>query len=186
VVTYRAPGVSFGSFTSFALASRVGDVSDSQGGKFFADAPNLLAAVATTLEARGFQKVADVDPASPPGAPPAADLAVNVSALDLAGSVPAFWLGFAGYSQPADLGLPGYGWSYPWAWVPVAFEPGTLLVEISDLRDRVPGSGGAQGQITVVWAALAYGVAPGGAWDAPDVLAALGRAFDQSAYLSTP
>jgi hypothetical protein len=186
VVTYRAPGVSFGGFTTFALASRVGEVSDTQGGKFFADAPGLLAAVSAGLEARGFQKVADVDPASPPGAPPAADLAVNVSALDFAGSDAGFWLGFAGYTQPVDLGLSGYDWSYPWTWAPVAFQPGTLLVEISDLRDRVPGSGGAQGQIPVVWAALAYGVAPGGAWDAAEVLAALDRALGQSAYLSTP
>jgi hypothetical protein len=185
VVTYRAQGVDFGSFTTFALASRVGLVTDTQQGKFFADAPALLAAVTSRLEASGLQKVADLDPSAPPAAPPAADLVATVTALDFAGSEGGFWVGFAGYTRPADLGLPGFDWAYPWPWVAVAFQPGTILVEVADLRDRTPGSGGP-GQIEVVWAALAYGVAPGGAWDGAAALAALERAFDQSAYLSAP
>ena len=184
VVTYRAPGVDFGGFTSFALASRVGLVTETRQGKFFADAPALLATVTSQLEARGFQKVADLDPSAPPADPPVADLVASITALDFAGSEAGFWVGFAGYSRPADLGLPGFDWAYPWPWIPVAFQPGTILVEVADLRDRTPGSGGP-GQIDVVWAALAYGVAPGGAWDAGAALAALDRAFDQSAYLST-
>ena len=186
VVTYRAPGVDFGGFGTFALASRVGLVTDVQPGKFFADAPNLLAELEAHLVARGFRKVADLDPASPPAAPPDADLAVSVSALAFAGPGAGFWLGFEGYSRPADLGFPGYDWVYPWSWVPVAFQPGTLLVEISDLKSRSPGSGGAPGQITVVWAALAYGVAEGGDFDAVPAIASLAQAFSQSAYLLGP
>jgi hypothetical protein len=183
VVTYRAPGIAFGGFATYALASRVGLVTDTTPGKFFADAPGLLAAVSSQLDARGFQKVAEVDPASPPAVPPGADLAVNITALASVGPGAGYWIDFAGYSRPADLGLPGYDWVYPWPWVSVGFQPGTVLVEVSDLRDRTPGSGG---QILMVWAALAYGVAPDGAWDAPAVIAAVDEAFSQSAYLATP
>jgi hypothetical protein len=186
VVTYRAPGVAFAGFGTFALASRVGLVTDAQLGKFFADAPNLLAALEAHLAARGFQKVADLDPASPPAAPPDGDLAASVSALAFAGAGAEYWLGFDGYTRPADLGIPGYDWAYPWPWVPVTFQAGTLLVELSDLRGRSPGPGGAPGEIQVVWAALAYGVAAGGDYDAAPVIAALDQAFAQSAYLATP
>ncbi len=183
VATYRAPGVAFGGFSTFARAARVGLVTDAESGKFFADAPNLLLALDSQLAGRGFVKVAEPDPASPPPAPPDADLMVNVTALAIAGTDAGYWAVFAGYSQPADLGVPGYVWSYPWSWLPVAFLPDTVLVEISDLRGRLAGS---PGQIVVVWAALAYGVAPGDSWDSPAAIAALDQAFAQSAYLLTP
>jgi hypothetical protein len=186
VISYRAPGVAFGTFATFAVASQVGLVTAAQGGKVFATAPALRAALVAHLEARGFVRVADLDPANPPALPPDADLVVNVTALELAAADPAYWLQYAGYSQPADLGLPGYAWSYPWPWVDVPEQPGTLLVEVADLRGRTAGSGGAPGQIAVVWAALAYGVAPGGDWDAAPVMAALDRALAQSPYLATP
>lgn len=185
VATYRAPGIAFGGFATFALASRVGLVTDAQQGKVFADAPALLAAVTSHLETRGFTKVADLDPTSPPATLPTADLAVNVSALAVAGPEAGYWVALGGYTQPADLGLDGFAWVYPWDWVPVAFQPGSLLVEISDLRDRVPGSGGALGQIPLAWAAVAYGVS-GGDYDAAPVLEAVDRAFAQSAYLVRP
>ncbi len=183
MVTYRAPAVAFGGFTTFARASRIGLVTDAEPGKFFADAPNLLAALDAHLAARGFVKVAEPDPANPPPSPPDADVMVNVTALATAGAAAGYWAAFAGYSQPADLGVPGYDRAYPWSWLPVTFLPGTLLVEISDLRDRTAGS---PGQIEVAWAALGYGVAPAGEWDAAPVSAALDQAFAQSAYLRTP
>lgn len=183
VVTYRAPDVAFGGFTTFARASQVGLVTDGQSGKVFASAPGLLDSLDSLLAARGFVKAAEVDPANPPPSPPDVDLMVNVTALATEGAAAGYWAGFAGYSQPGDLGVPGYDWAYPWSWLPVTFLPGTLLVEISDLRDRTAGS---PGQIEVVWAALGYGVAPGGEWDAAPVSAALDQAFAQSAYLQTP
>ncbi len=183
MVTYRAPAVAFGGFTTFARASQVGLVTDGQSGKVFASAPGLLASLDSLLAARGFVKVVEVDPANPPPSPPAADLMVNVTALATEGAAAGYWAGFAGYSQPADLGVPEYDWAYPWSWLPVTFLPGTLLVEISDLRDRTAGS---PGQIEVAWAALGYGVASGGEWDAAPVSAALDQAFAQSAYLRTP
>ncbi|HEU4382188.1 MAG TPA: hypothetical protein VFR85_01695 [Anaeromyxobacteraceae bacterium] len=180
VVTYRAPGVGFGGFATVARAGRVGLVTDADPGKVFANAPTLLAALDSHLAARGFVKVAEPDPASPPPAPPAADLVVNVTALAVAGAGATYWNGFAGYSQPPNLGFAGYAWSYPWPWLSVTSLPGTLLVEISDAR------GASAGQMVVVWAALAYGVAPAGDWDGPPVLAALDQAFAQSPYLMTP
>ena len=180
VVTYRAPGVDFAGFGTFALASRVGLVTDAQSGKVFADAPDFLAALEAHLAARGFLKVADLDPASPPPAPPVADLSVSVTALEVAGAAAGYWSDFAGYSQPPDLGFPGYAWAYPWSWLSVTFIPGTVLVEIADARDR------GAGQMTVVWGALAYGVASDGNWNGAPAIAALDQAFAQSPYLQTP
>lgn len=180
VATYRAPGVDLAGFTTFARASRVGLVTNAEVGKVFADAPGLLAALDAHLASRGFVKVAEPDPASPPPAPPDADLSVNVTALATAGADAGFWAGFGGYSQPADLGFPGFAWAYPWSWTPIGFLPGTLLVEMADLKGR------AQGQVVMVWAALAYGTAPGGDWDGAPVIAALDQAFVQSPSLRTP
>lgn len=180
VATYRAPGFDFAGATTFARASRVGLVTSTAPGKVFADAPGLLAALDSHLAARGFVKVGEPDPASPPPAPPDADLSVNVTALDATGAEAAYWASYAGYSRPPDLGFPGYAWAYPWSWTPIAFLPGTLLVEIADIRGRTPD------QLAVVWAVLAYGVAPGGDWDGAPVIAALDQAFVQSPYLQTP
>ena len=183
VATYRAPGVGFAGVTTFARASRVGLVTDAETGKVFADAPGLLAALDSHLAARGFVKVDEPDPASPPPAPPDANLSVNVTALATAGADAGYWASFGGYSQPADLGFPGYAWAYPWSWAPIAFLPGTLLVEIADVRGPIAGT---PGQVVVLWTVLAYGVAPGSDWDGAPVIAALDQAFTQSPYLRTP
>lgn len=178
VATYQAPGASFGSYATFAIVNKVGIATDADPPPPYVTAPALLAHVRANLEARGFTWAADVDPTSPPGTPVAADLAVNVTALEVAPSEPAFWLSFPGTWQPAAFGLAGDSWVYPWSWVPLAAKTGTVLVELADLG-RVSG-----GQVEVVWAALGYGVSAGvDAYDSTSVLGAVSQAFAQSPYL---
>ncbi len=180
VATYRAPGASFASYATFAMVSRVGLVTDASPAPAFATAPALLGRVASLLEARGYLRAADVDPTSPPAAPVAADLAVNVTALEAAQGAPAYWSGHPGHWQPEVFGRAGDTWVYPWSWVPIPPRTGTVLVELADLR---AASGG---EVEVVWAALGYGVSAGAdAYDSVSVLDAVDRAFAQSPYLGT-
>jgi hypothetical protein len=181
VATYRSPGVGFASYRTFAIVSRVALVSDDPRAPAVT-ATGVLERVTARLEASGFGKAGEIDPASPPSTPPAADLAVNVTALDSTRTDPAFWLGNPGHPGPASWGHPGSGWSYPWSWVPISFQPGTLLIEVFDLKSA-PSS---PGSIAALWASVAYGVsAGGGAYDTALVLDSIDRAFDQSPYLGT-
>jgi len=178
VATYNAPGVSFRSYTTFAIVDKVGLVTDSSSGPTFVSAPGLLGHITSSLQARGFQKAADIDPTTPPATPPAADLSINVTALEATKETPAYWVGYGGYWEPAAWGYPSDAWSYPWTWVPLAYKAGTLLVEMGDLRNA------SNGQIDVVWAALGYAVsADGQIYDTPLVHQAVDQAFAQSPYL---
>lgn len=178
VATYHAPGAAFGSYATFAMVDRLGLVTDASPAPPSLAAPALLARIRANLEARGYLWAASVDPTNPPAAPVAADLAVNVTALEATQTAPAFWVGYPGYWQPAAFGLPGDSWSYPWSWVPIPAKAGTVLVELSDLR------GAAGGRVEVVWAALGYAVAAGQNYDSTSALDAVDQAFAQSTYLA--
>ena len=179
VATYRAPGVSFGSYATFAIVDRLGIATDTAPAPPSVTAPALLAHVRAKLEERGFTWVASVDPTSPPPAPVAADLAVNLTALETGQTTSAFWLVYPGYWQPAVFGRAGDSWAYPWSWVPIPTHAGTVLVELADLR------GAAGGQVEVVWTALGYAVAAGQNYDSASALGAVDQAFAQSPYLTT-
>ncbi len=176
VVTYRAPGLDLAGRASFLVPTVAGRVATE--GDLSLTAPALLAAIAAELEARGFQRAGDVDPLAPPAVPPAADLAVNLTSLQSSRPEVAFWQGFDGYLQPADLGYPGFAWSYRWSWLPMTIPAGAWLLEVADLQGRQAGA------CPVLWAAvvlLADGADPSP--DGADLRAAVERAFDQSPWL---
>jgi len=176
VVTYRTAGLDLAGRATFLLPTVAGRVA-SEGERALA-APGLLAAIAGELQARGFQKAGDADPLAPPAAPPDADLAVNLTALQASRSEEAFWLGFAGYLQPADFGCPGFAWSYGWSWLPMTIPSGAWLLEVADLRGRQ--AGGAP----VLWAAvLVPGSGADPSPDGADLRGAVARAFAQAPYL---
>jgi hypothetical protein len=178
VATYHAPGVSFGSYSTFAIVDKVGLVTDSAPGPTYVSAPGLLGHITSDLEARGFLKVADVDPTSPPATPPAADLAINVTALEATQQTFGSWAGYGGYWGPAGWGYPSDVWGYSWTWVPITYKTGTLLVEMGDLRNE------SNGQIGVVWTALGYAVSSGNqVYDTSLAYKAVDQAFAQSPYL---
>jgi hypothetical protein len=182
VVTYRAAGVDFSPFRTFAIVSKLAFVTGqgtAPGG--FLDAPATLGALVSALESRGYQLVATVDPENPPTASVAADLSVNASALEPSDPEPAdFWVGSPEHLGPATWGVADAAWSYPWSWVPLRVEAGTLLVEIADLRGSpTPGT------LAVVWTFQAHGVKDaGGSYDTAAAAAAIDQAFAQSQDLA--
>ncbi len=183
VATYQAPGVDFTSYRTFAIVKSVGEVVDATAGTPSVTAPDVLTLVTASLQARGFQEAAQVDPTQPPATPIAADLAVNVTALESTRTDPPYWTALSGYSTPAAWGYTGYDWRYPWQWYPIAFRSGTLLVEIADLKNAPPP--GSSSQIDVVWASVSYGVASNADYETSRVSESITRAFDQSPYLQT-
>jgi hypothetical protein len=182
VVTYRAPGVDFSPFRTFAIVGRLALVTGegtAPGG--FLDAPATLGALVSALESRGYQLVSTVDPGNPPTAPVAADLSVNASALEPTDAQAAdFWAASPEHLGPATWGVADATWSYPWSWVPLRVEAGTLLVEIADLR-----SSPTPGTLAVAWTFQAHGVKDaGGSYDTAAAAAAIDQAFAQSPYLA--
>ncbi len=179
VATQRAPGIDFAAYRTFAIPTQLALVSDDTGAAGTLDAPTLLAAISAHLEARGFVKLADVDPVSPRLGAGAADLAIDVTALESARTDAGYWSSFPGYAGPAAWGRAGDGWSYPWAWVGVGFRRGTVLVEVIDLR-----SAAAQATPQAIWASVSYGVAADlGSYDSPEAVASIDQAFQLAPYL---
>ncbi len=81
---------------------------------------------------------------------------------------------------PATWGVADATWSYPWSWVPLRVEAGTLLVELADLR-----SSPTPGTLAVVWTFQAHEVKDaGGSYDTAAAAAAIDQAFAQSPYLA--
>ena len=178
VLTYRAPGIDFGDYLTYAIVSQIAMVDDSTGTPVysFQPAPEILGAVERNMEALGYQLVARVDPENPPIVPVDADLAVNVVAFtgtDYAFVPCAYW---------GWWGIPGYGCNLPWEWVP--YRVGTLLVEMGDLRNRQPGPPPV---VPRLWAGAGYSVlTPENAQNVQIAVGAIDQAFSQSPYLGTP
>ncbi len=185
VATYRAQGADFSTYATFAIVSEPGLVTNDLTASGKAKAPGLMALITSRLEARGFQKVGEIDPTQPLSTPALADLAVNVTALEADKTDAAYWLGYAGHAAPASWGYAGYGWSYPWDWVPVSFATGTLLIEIADLKNAPAGSS-TNPALRVMWTSASHraSIEPG-VYDTNQVFESVNRAFDQSPYLAT-
>jgi hypothetical protein len=184
VATYLDPGADFATRKTFAIVNKLGIAAD--GGVEYQSAPGVLGVIVSNLEARGFQKVAEIDPAYPPSTPVPAALSVNVTALEAAGDLAAYLAGYPEYLGPATWGYGGYAWYHPWDWVPLPSKPWTLLVEIGDLAGAAPGGGMGATPITVLWASLGYGVLAAGDLDTSQAADSVNRAFAQSPYLASP
>lgn len=179
VATYDAPGTNFGAYRTYAIVTQIAVVEDSTGQPTgsFQPAPAILAAVNQNLAARGYVKVAEIDPANPPSTPPVADLAINLLALQGTNYV----------SYPCDYwdwwGYPGYGCDVSWNWI--AYRTGTLLMVMSDLKNAPPPS--ADAKVKHLWAGAGYSVLTASATSNTSIaVKAVNQAFAQSPYLHTP
>ena len=178
VLTYRAPGTDFGSFSTYAIVSKITVVNDTTGVPeySFQPAPEILGAIERNMASRGYRLVARIDPENPPANPADADLAMNVSVL--VGSDYAY--------IPCDYwswwGVPGYTCDQPWEWI--AYRVGTLLMEMGNLGGRQPGPPPV---IPRIWAGAGYSVlTPENAQNVQIAVGAVDQAFAQSPYLVTP
>jgi hypothetical protein len=179
VVTYHDTAVNFGSFGTYAIVTQVAIVEGTRDAPVFTfePAPEILGAVESNMAARGYVLVARIDPAHPPVVPPSADLAITVFAhrqTDFVFVTCGYWPWW---------GLPQSGCSQPWAWVP--FTTGTLLVDMSDLRDAPNPI--VAGDIARVWAGVGFSVlTQSTSSNTALAVSAVNQAFAQSPYLRTP
>jgi hypothetical protein len=178
VITYRAPGVDYGAFATYAIVSKITVVNDTTGVPeySFQSSPAILGAIERNMAARGYVLVARVDPENPPLVPIDADLAMNVSVL----------VGTNYAYVPCDYwgwwGIPGYGCDSRWEWVP--YRVGTLLMELGELGGIQPGPPPV---VPRAWAGAGYSVlTPENAKNTQIAIGAVDQAFAQSPYLVTP
>ncbi len=179
VATYYVPGTNYGAFPTYAIVTQMVVSTDNSGQPTytFQPAPEILAAINQNLAARGYVKVAEIDPAHPPPTPPAADLAITLFGYQGTNyvSYPCDWWNWWGY--------PGYGCDVGWAWI--AYRTGTLVVFMSDLKDAPPP--GTDAKLKHLWAGAGFSVlTPSASQNSAIAVGAVNQAFAQSPYLHTP
>ncbi|HZU82589.1 MAG TPA: DUF4136 domain-containing protein [Polyangiaceae bacterium] len=200
VATQYDPNVDVGSFATFAIVDviPVYDAIDAGAPSQTLDpsiAGPILDQISSELSARGYRRVTRDQ---------APDLGVNVEAINRfrEAQVVSYggWWG-VGTASPAYWGYPTSSLAAPFAYQTVAWQSGTLIIELYDLRDAGPpgaapaaeavsvaGEAGAAPLIDVVWACLVHGIV--GAADAAVLgappTASIAQCFAQSPYLRRP
>lgn len=205
VITQFAPGTSFGSYRTFAIADSISVAKEQPGDAAVtitevdsALAKETLDVIANELVSRGYQRVTrDAQP----------DLGVSVLAVVRQNAVVPYgaWWGF-GSASGAFWGYSGASFSTGITTSGLAlWTSGALVIELYDLRAPrgtttpspavppatrplavAPDAGATT--IPVIWAAFIYGVIGGGlgaTLQEPPV-ASIQQAFAQSPYLKTP
>jgi hypothetical protein len=197
VATLSDPNANFTAYTTFAMPDSIVGVSSIDGGLGGTQtlspevADPILAEIASELTSRGYTRVARNQ---------GPDLGVGVTGLNrLRVNTVGYggWWG-TGSQSSAFWGYPSSPFSAPWViYQTVAWQSGTLVIELDDLRQAraqagAPGPGStvtlttldAPASIPVVWVALIHGVigAVGATLTVPPI-ASIQQAFAQSPYL---
>jgi len=194
VATKFDPRIDFGSFDTFAVNPTVSVVRDvGDGGTLSPNtASGIVERITANMSARGYDLVALSERPSL-GLQATVFLQINVTTTSFAGA----WWGAPGFaSTPAFWGFPSSFYGVPWGYSTTAFRSGTLVIECVDLRDAgvvvapdasvgpPDAEAGSTGQLEIVWAAYAHGVAQELLTSLePDALFAIDQAFVQSPYL---
>jgi len=177
VLTYHASSADFGAYSTYAIVTQIAVYQEIPGqpSVIYQPAPEILGAIESNLNARGYVKVAEIDPANPMPPPAGTDLAVVVAALQGTDYIyyPCDWWPGWGY--------PGTGCDLPYEFIP--YRTGALLIELGDLKNAAATAPNIQ----IPWAAVAYAVlTPSSAANAQIAVDAVNQAFAQSPYLQTP
>ncbi len=192
IVTQRDPNADFAAFRTFAITETVPLVADVDAGVGDATVPPAMAAptlaeISAQLVSRGYQQVTKTE---------GPDLGVAVTAVSQLQEVTVVYGGWwgGGAASASYWGYPGsLGTSFASS-TTVAWQSGTLIIELYDLRAArdalratggVPTSATAAVAIPAIWAALLHGVLgpPGATLSAPPI-DPIRQAFIQSPYLS--
>lgn len=134
----------------------------------------VLNAIRRNMNALGYREVADPEVTRPDVA-----MLASVSTSVYLGYYYDFY-GYWGWYGGWPGYAPGWSWYYPYVAVPYAYETGTVLVSMVDLRNPDP----ALQRVPVMWIAGLNGVLSGGS-EAARVDAGIDQAFQQSPYLGT-
>ena len=178
VVTYHDASVNFGTYRTYAITNKLAVYQELLGLPVytFVPAPLLFAAIDENMAARGYVKVAVIDPQNPPPTPVVADLSINPVALQAAklAAYPCDWWSWWSY--------PAYGCTASWDWV--SYTVGTLFIPLADLKNPPPP--GSAPSFKVIWSGVAHAILDTSSSDSALAVKAVNQAFIQSPYLQTP
>ena len=173
-ISNRDNNVNFGTYKTYSIADSVAVINNNSfaGQQVTPIDQQLLAAVRSELESRGYVRVARTK--SP-------DLGVNVSRLyntttnvvDLYD----YWGGYGGYYDPFYWGYGGYGYGYPAAYGLVQSTEAMISIDLLDLKNAP-----ANQTIRVIWNGLIRG---SGVFSSDAISTGVQALFTQSPYLKT-
>ena len=177
VITQYTPGTQWSSFTTFTVDPIVAVVDDTGSITSNCSVPGtqIVPTIKNELQARGYTYI-DFDPVNPT----TADLEIKMSAH----------LGSASYYYSGGYcGWYPYYYCYPGWTYAGSYSFGTLVLDMGDVKDGIPG-----GKLPLVWTAAGYGILAGyysgckGGQNGAGVnwgriQDAVSRAFDQSPYI---
>lgn len=171
-ISNRDNNVNFSTYKTYSISDSVSVIDNNSfaGQKATATDLQLLAAVRSALESRGYVRVSRTQ--SP-------DLGVNVSRLyNTSTSVVNlndYWGGYGGYYDPYYWGYGGYGYGYPSAYGLVQSTEAMISVDLLDLKNAP-----ANQSIRVIWNGLIRG---SGVFGSDAVTNGVQALFTQSPYL---
>lgn len=168
-VTNYDDSVNFSSYKTFSIVDSVAVATNTNERRALTDYDKkLIADVASSLEARGYTRVARA--AKP-------DLAVNLTRIDNTYSAiyydPGYWTGIGGYYDPFYWGYPGYGYYWP-SYYQVYQQERAVSIDVVDLKNP------RNNQLVAVWNAMLRG---SGVWNINNVDSMVSAVFAQSTYL---
>jgi hypothetical protein len=176
VQTAKEPGANFSNYKTYyisdTIALKTSNPLDSLW--FDSDAKQLVDAVKTNMDARGYTMVT-----SNHGHP---DLGLGLTViedLNIGVVYPGWWWGYWGGCYWGYCGYPPY---YPWyggAYV-YSIPTGTIILDMIDLKDA-----GADGKLTVPWGSVMSGGLGNTNDDLQLGVQAINQAFEQSPYIQS-
>lgn len=206
IATKRDPNVDFASLTTFAITDTIplltsldGGLTSVEAGVAAVDAGTVtvttvrpeiaaptLAEISAQLTRRGYRQVARTE---------GPDVGIAVTAVTAANETVVYggWWGTGGATSPSYWGYSGGGFATSYGYSTVAWQSGSLIIEMYDLRaardaTRLAGVSPTVAAptvpISVAWAALIHGIGALGATVQVPPIAEIQQAFIQSPYLT--
>lgn len=173
-ITNRDPNANFSAYKTYSIPDSVYVISNNSfaGAQATATDLQLLAAVRSSLESRGYKRV---DRSQNP------DLGLNVSRLynTTANLVDMqnYWGGYGGFYDPFYWGYGGFGYGYPPVYGIVESTEEMLSVDMLDLKNAPTNQ-----RINVIWNGLIRG---SGIFSSSAASTGIQALFEQSSYIKT-
>ena len=176
VQTSRDPDADFDSYQTYYISDTVGLQNSNPNDSiwFEASSKQLVDAVKANMTAMGYTFVSK-------GSQP--DLGLTLGAikdLNLGVVYPGWWYGYWGYWGGCYWGYCGYPPYYPWSGMIYSIPTGTLILDMTDLKNAA-----ANGKLSVSWGAVMSGGLGTTGNDLALGVSSIDQAFAQSGYLKT-
>lgn len=181
VVTAYDPRADFSAQTTFAINPTISVIVDTSEPENLEEqyAKPIRDELSKQLKDRGYTEVTKDDEP---------DMGVNVVVLKnnvvYYYGYPYYWWGYPYSGGSGYWGFPGYGYYPPWGFVGGAYQTGTMVVEVVNLkvvRDNPPTADQPK-RIGMLWTSLVYSVAGSAGYNVSIALDGIDQAFIQSPY----